>query len=76
MSNIGLLQISYEDLAGMLGVPKGHTITDIIPQDANSVANQCFSVLVSGPQLPDHYDGSPAPYVSLVRDGRGRASFG
>lgn len=75
MSNIGLLQISYESLAAMLNLPKGHVITAIVPQDAGSICSQHFSILVSGPQLPEYSEGTFPPYVTLAMY-RGKSHFG
>jgi hypothetical protein len=40
------------------------------------VANQTFLILVSGPQLPNHHEGSHPPHVELTHDSRGRGRFG
>jgi len=63
-----MVQVTYEALADMLGIPKGHVITAIVPQDATNIASQSFSIIVSGPQLPQHYEGSCPPFISIVRD--------
>lgn len=70
-----MLQVSYESLAAMLNLPKGHVITAIVPQDACSICNQHFSILVSGPQLPEHSEGAFPPYVTLTM-ARGKSHFG
>lgn len=75
MSNIGLLQITHENLAGMLGLPKGHTVVAVVTPDVSNIANHTFTIVVSGPQLPEHAEGTFPPYVNMTRDSRGRISF-
>ncbi len=73
--NIGLLNISLESLAGMLCLPKGHTITAIVPQGPGALADRSFMVLVEGPQLPEHHEGAFPQIVEMTFDRRGRGRF-
>ena len=75
MNNIGAMQVTFDDLARMLNLPKGHAVTGIVPQDLQSVANQQFTIVVSGPQLPNHHEGAHPQFVSLARNARGRTEF-
>jgi hypothetical protein len=75
MSNLGVMQLSYESLAQLLNLPKGHTITAVVPQDMHAVTNQQFSFVVSGPTLPNHIEGAHPQFVQLIRDTRGKTAF-
>lgn len=73
--NIGMLEISYEALSSLLGLPKDHAVTAIVPQGAREVAGQSVFLIVSGPELPLHIEGTHPQIVEMVRDRRGRMRF-
>lgn len=72
---LGMLELTYEALGTMLNLPVGHSVTAIVPQSAREVSGQSVLLLVSGPTLPDHVEGSMPQIVEMVRDRRGRMHF-
>jgi hypothetical protein len=72
---IGQHAITFDDLAAWLRLPAEHRVTAVVPQDAQDIANKRFRVLIEGPQLPNHADGSHPMAVPLAREWSGRTYF-
>lgn len=65
MRNIVVVTVTYKSLGTLLGLPEGHVVTAVIPPTEHGLVNELLSVIVSGPQLPPHHEGSFPPHVSV-----------
>jgi hypothetical protein len=63
--HIGCLCLTYEALAKAVGIPSGHTITAIVPQTGDDVANQSVRLIVEGPSMPRHTEGGGVMNISM-----------
>jgi len=63
----GVLRVSFDLLAQLLGLPEGHTIADVECHIADRMIRQC-EVLVTGPMMPEvPHRERPRPVVATVR---------
>lgn len=75
---IGRIKVSLPVLEKMMAFPAGHHISAVIPQSADDVVNQVLDIIVTGPTLPAHLEGTPVTVVDLIvseRGGRLQGSF-
>lgn len=64
---LGRVVFTFEALAQALGVPEGHSICYVLPQDATEMANQLMSIVIEGPTMPEHWEGSQTQIVDMPR---------
>jgi hypothetical protein len=61
---LGCMVLTYEALAAALDLSSDHSITAIVPPDSNDIVNQTVRIIVSGPSMPEHYEGGSVAVVS------------
>jgi hypothetical protein len=72
---VGQFVISFEALAGHLGLPRDHEIVAIAPPTDTDIVNRRVRVLVAGPQMREPVEGGPAQIMDMIRDTSGRVHF-
>lgn len=73
---LGQIVLSFEALAGRLGLPAEHTIRAVLPPSDVDVASRSIRLLIEGPQMREMPEGAAVERRSLTIDGQGRAYFG
>ena len=63
MKRQGLVQVSFEALAMHLGLTAGHAVKAVVPPTSRDVANDRVTLLVTGPDMPEHHEGEEAVRV-------------
>lgn len=74
-SQFGRLTVSFERLAALIGVPRDHVITAVVPASAENIAGRTVDLIVSGPSLPQHCEGAPVVHVGIAIETSGRSYF-
>jgi len=58
------LRLSMAELGRLIGLPKNHTVTDVIYNDADRM-RRTISVVIEGPKMYQNYDKCEIPWVGL-----------
>lgn len=58
------LRLSMAELGRLLGLPKNHSVTDVIYNDADRM-KRTVSVVVEGPKMYENFDKCEIPWIGL-----------
>lgn len=65
MKRAGVVRVTHEALAQALKLPRGHRVAGIVAADRDAVANGYVEVLLEGPLMPLHHEGTVVQIVEL-----------
>lgn len=72
--HLGIARISLKALADVLGLPTSHKIVDV-EYDMQDRVGRTVKLLIEGPQMPKHEEGTDVGYVDLYMGSNGRVRF-
>jgi hypothetical protein len=61
---LGCIVLTYEALAKALHLDSEDAVVSTVPPDSGDLANQTVRIIVSGPSMPEHYEGASVAIVS------------